>query len=37
VANKEQKKGKAKGNAPKLTMKEKKEKKAKKEAAKRMQ
>lgn len=35
MANKEQKKGRDKGNAPKLSMKEKKEKKAKKAAAKR--
>jgi hypothetical protein len=37
VANKDQNKGKAKNNAPKLTAKQKKEKRAKKEAAKRTQ
>ena len=37
VANKDQNKGKAKNNAPKLTTKQKKEKRAKKEAEKRAQ
>jgi hypothetical protein len=37
MANKAQDKGKAKGNAPKLTAKQKKEKKAKKAAAKSQQ